>query len=215
MTFLRPYLVIMGVAMLSTSVSGAAIPSAATHVFSTIDLNHTTAWNATASNTSIATPTATLVILSSPTTTAALTGSCDKSYWVNHLTFEVTLDEFIAYYHAKNLSCISDWLWSSDGCTLAPDKPFGVSFYNACVRHDFGYAGFSTLCALSPDMRQRIDRGFSHDLEDICAEKNWFLRPICGWLKQAYYDGVRAFGNVFSEECDTDHSKRSRGIMKP
>lgn len=143
--------------------------------------------------------------LSAPT---GSTESCDSSYWVNHLVFDVTLDDFIEYRNADNLSCISDWNWSSDGCSASPDELYASDFHDACLRHDFAYGGFSNLCMLDHDMRERVDRNFADDLEAQCEVMEGLDNLLCELARHTYYDAVRASGRLFAPECDPGHRRR-------
>lgn len=66
------------------------------------------------------------------------------------------------------------------------------------------------MCVLDSDMRKRVDKNFSHDLEEVCEKLGWWDGLWCTTAKQTYYDGVRALGRLFASKCDKDHSKRSQ-----
>ncbi|WP_086825330.1 phospholipase [Allokutzneria sp. NRRL B-24872] len=79
--------------------------------------------------------------------------------------------------------------WSTDGCTLAPDRPFGFQVLPACHRHDFGYGNFTWQGRFDSANRLRIDNKFRDDMYLICGG-NWGCRRVA----DIYYYAVRAFG---------------------
>ncbi|TCP41109.1 phospholipase A2-like protein [Tamaricihabitans halophyticus] len=79
--------------------------------------------------------------------------------------------------------------WSSDGCSAAPDNPFGFQFTPACHRHDFGYRNYKRQQRFNADTRLRLDDRFHADLKQICAGNR-----ICLGTAWTYYQAVRKFG---------------------
>jgi hypothetical protein len=94
--------------------------------------------------------------------------------------------------------------WSTDGCSA----PLGLGsgpydFYNACLRHDFGYRN---LKRIETQFRQdswrwrnkaNVDTIFARDMDDRCREFNWFSRQPCFVFADGYEGAVRAFGGGF------------------
>jgi hypothetical protein len=80
--------------------------------------------------------------------------------------------------------------WSSDGCSNAPDNPFGFNFVRACYRHDFGYRNYKKQARFTETNRARIDSKFKSDLYEICGG-HWG----CNRIADVYYAAVREFGN--------------------
>lgn len=80
--------------------------------------------------------------------------------------------------------------WSSDGCTSAPDYPFGYNFLIACHRHDFGYRNYKRQGRFNEATRQQLDNMFHWDLQNICGGSWW-----CNVTADTYYSAVRDFGN--------------------
>lgn len=68
--------------------------------------------------------------------------------------------------------------FTSDGCTLWPDGPWG----GCCVAHDYAYWKGGTA-----KMRKQADK----DLRDCVAARGY---PVIGWVM---YVGVRLFGSVY------------------
>ncbi|SDM91856.1 phospholipase [Allokutzneria albata] len=79
--------------------------------------------------------------------------------------------------------------WSTDGCTSAPDSPFGFELLPACHRHDFGYRNYKRQQRFDPASRSRIDENFRADMYTRCGS-NWACRRIA----DIYYYAVRTFG---------------------
>ncbi|RJQ82923.1 phospholipase [Pseudonocardiaceae bacterium YIM PH 21723] len=82
--------------------------------------------------------------------------------------------------------------WTSDGCTLAPDRPLGFNFLPACLRHDFGYGNYKRQGRFDEDVRKDIDDNFRDDLYDICHGN-----LACVLVANIYYAAVRAFGGAY------------------
>jgi hypothetical protein len=80
--------------------------------------------------------------------------------------------------------------WTSDGCSAAPDNPFGFDFVRACHRHDFGYRNYKRQSRFTEANRHTIDDRFKTDMYSIC-NGNW----ACNRFADIYYAAVRQFGN--------------------
>jgi hypothetical protein len=79
--------------------------------------------------------------------------------------------------------------WSSDGCSNAPDNPFGFNLVRACYRHDFGYRNYKRQGRFSESNRLTIDNNFKDDMYEVC-NGNW----ACNRFADTYYLAVRQFG---------------------
>lgn len=87
--------------------------------------------------------------------------------------------------------------WASDGCTSAPDNPFGFDFVKACYRHDFGYRNYKKQSRFTEPNRLTIDNKFKADMYEICAG-NW----ACNRVADIYYAAVREFGDNLASAKD-------------
>jgi hypothetical protein len=97
--------------------------------------------------------------------------------------------------------------WSSDACSLGPLKrwgqaPFGYPFYEACIRHDFGYRNYSGQRRCNRANRKLIDQNFLFDLNTYVCKKG---QTRCFNMAKIYYHGVRklashACKNVLGQE---------------
>jgi hypothetical protein len=91
------------------------------------------------------------------------------------------------------------FLWSSDGCSKAPDKPQGFNFLPGCYRHDFGYRNYKKQGRFSEANRAKIDQNLKDDLYDVCAKYHGlksFLGVECRRIADLYFEAVRAFGSL-------------------
>jgi hypothetical protein len=79
--------------------------------------------------------------------------------------------------------------WSSDGCSNAPDNPFGFNLVRACYRHDFGYRNYKRQDRFTESNRLTIDNNFKDDMYEVC-NGNW----ACNRFADTYYLAVRQFG---------------------
>ena len=79
--------------------------------------------------------------------------------------------------------------WSSDGCSNAPDNPFGFNLVKACYRHDFGYRNYKRQGRFTESSRLTIDNNFKDDMYEVC-NGNW----ACNRFADTYYLAVRQFG---------------------
>ena len=85
------------------------------------------------------------------------------------------------------------FVWSTDHCTGAPERPLGFDFRLPCARHDFGYRNYRAAGTLAQH-RGRLDRAFRQDLNRTCGRYRLVLRPVCRGLAWTYYRAVRRYG---------------------
>jgi hypothetical protein len=91
------------------------------------------------------------------------------------------------------------FVWTSDGCSKAPDKPQGFDFLPGCYRHDFGYRNYKQQGRFTEDNREKIDNNLKKDLYDVCAKYHGlesFLGVECRGIADLYFDAVRTFGSL-------------------
>ncbi|UGQ09525.1 phospholipase [Yinghuangia sp. ASG 101] len=106
----------------------------------------------------------------------------------DRLLFTETLPSFVAIRASADRPADVDW--SSDGCSNAPDAPFGYDFTKACWRHDFGYRNYKAQNRFTEDARLRIDNRFRDDMNTLCGS-----RSLCRATASLYYEAVREFGS--------------------
>lgn len=77
---------------------------------------------------------------SNPSDGTCFTTKPANQKYIDFMCFEKDLKAFTEE-RQKQMSnpSYNCWDWTSDGCTSAPDKPFGHDFKAACERHDFCY----------------------------------------------------------------------------
>ncbi|KAG5978015.1 hypothetical protein E4U55_006415 [Claviceps digitariae] len=121
----------------------------------------------------------------------AATAAADMVFdQTDHLMFDILLPDFVTHRDQR----IPSWLdWWSDGCTDAPDNPFGFRYTPACWRHDFGYDNFRQQRRFTKDNKGRIDINFRDDMMYIC-DNNGKARGPCKTLARLYYFAVSKFG---------------------
>ncbi|MBB6173020.1 hypothetical protein HNR23_003080 [Nocardiopsis mwathae] len=88
--------------------------------------------------------------------------------------------------------------WSSDSCTMAPNRPLGYDFDPGCKRHDFGYRNYKLQVRFTEPNRLKIDDKFRDDLYGQCGG-DW----LCRGIADIYYHAVRQFGGF---ETTTDEA---------
>ncbi|KAG6105812.1 hypothetical protein E4U14_004919 [Claviceps sp. LM454 group G7] len=115
----------------------------------------------------------------------------DKPFVTDLILFNIDLPKFV---EDRNLQRPKYLVWTSDGCTDAPDNPFGFNYEPACYRHDFGYNNFRPQHRFTKENKKRIDDNFKDDLHYQCRGVSgaW----ACRALANAYYFAVRAFGGT-------------------
>lgn len=100
-----------------------------------------------------------------------------------------------------------DFDWSTDNCTVAPDKPLGFDFVRPCQRHDFGYRNYRAAGLFAAN-KARLDSAFHADLKRRCAGYAAALRPACLSLAWTYYEAVHLFGSLASvTSADLDRAR--------
>lgn len=81
--------------------------------------------------------------------------------------------------------------WSTNGCTVVPDRVWGVfNFNHACDHHDGCYGGQWAS-------RYGCDAEMWYDMNSTCNEMwSWWhpSRGACKVVRDTYYAGVRALG---------------------
>lgn len=114
----------------------------------------------------------------------------------DRLLFSATLAEFIAAHDAQSPPELD---WSTDGCTSAPDNPFGFDFEPACVRHDFGYRNYKAQGRFEDaGAKASIDSNFRDDLYGQCAAEDSL--DLCEVTADVYYEAVVLFGREREQE---------------
>ena len=138
-------------------------------------------------------------IMAMPTSTSSETTSelvsrqsaNTKMLKTNDLMWSYSMTTFLSRRKSKNPSYL---IWTSDGCTKSPDKPFGWSFVKACYRHDFGYRNYKKQSRFNTTNKKRIDNKFRDDLYNVCdAEASNYTRRQCKVLADEYYHIMKAF----------------------
>lgn len=123
----------------------------------------------------------------------------------DRLLFRVSLSEFIAAHNAQSPPELD---WSTDGCSNAPDNPFGFDFAPACWRHDFGYRNYKAQGRFEGAGKAAIDSNFRDDLYDQCAASSSVAveeevgddddgveaQGLCEVTADIYYKAVVLFG---------------------
>ncbi|KAG5987371.1 hypothetical protein E4U52_007663 [Claviceps spartinae] len=115
----------------------------------------------------------------------------DKPFVTDLILFNIDLPKFV---EDRNLQRPKYLVWTSDGCTDAPDNPFGFNYEPACYRHDFGYNNYRPQQRFTKENKKRIDDNFKDDLHYQCRGVSgaW----ACRALANVYYFAVRAFGGT-------------------
>jgi hypothetical protein len=119
---------------------------------------------------------------------AAADTDTDIRATTDRLMFTESLGEFARVRGSADRPAELDW--SSDGCTMAPDRPLGHDFTKACWRHDFGYRNYKAQLRFDEDARLRIDQKFRSDMYDLCGKS-----ALCRLTADTYYQAVRRFGS--------------------
>jgi hypothetical protein len=76
------------------------------------------------------------------------------------------MSEFQDARNAQSPSCFD---WSSDACTLSPDRPLDFDFIPPCQRHDFGNANFKANGQWNLANKASTDWRYRTDMFDVCA----------------------------------------------
>lgn len=117
---------------------------------------------------------------------AAAAPEPDPRRTTDRLLFATDLPGFLA---VRDSADRPELAWESDGCTYAPDRPFGYRVLEACYRHDFGYRNYRLQERFTEATRRRIDQLFLADMNLICGRD-----LLCRGTAQVYYRAVRRFG---------------------
>ncbi|KAF2819077.1 hypothetical protein CC86DRAFT_243438, partial [Ophiobolus disseminans] len=112
----------------------------------------------------------------------------------DHYLFNVTIDQFIAARNAQDGTSMG-LNWTSNGCSVAPDDPFGFDFLKACTRHDFGYRNYKQQRRCESAHKKVLDLNFRNDMYTQCAkERDERTRDACENVAALYYSSVKIFG---------------------
>jgi hypothetical protein len=90
-----------------------------------------------------------------------------------------------------------DFDWSTDYCTVSPQRPLGFNFAIACWHHDFGYRNYKALGRFAAN-KDRVDDTFYADLKRVCTGYADVTRPTCYSLAWIYYEAVHVFGSLIA-----------------
>ena len=85
--------------------------------------------------------------------------------------------------------------WSTDHCSVSPEKPLGFDFTLACWRHDFGYRNYRAAGTFGAN-RDRVDDTFHADMKRVCAQQRPVFRAACYSVAWTYYQAVHVFGGL-------------------
>jgi hypothetical protein len=111
------------------------------------------------------------------------------------LIFSTTLSKFLYIKAFRPQSSSLDW--TDDGCSNSPDEPLGFNFLPSCQRHDFAYRNFKTQNRFTEKERERIDKNFLTDLENMCGEERApRKKKSCKKVAEFYYGTVRRLGGL-------------------
>ena len=91
--------------------------------------------------------------------------------------------------------------WSTDYCSVSPDKPLGFNFMSPCARHDFGYRNYRAAGQFSAN-KSRVDSAFHADLLRVCHAYAAVVRPACDALAATYFEAVHLFGSLVVSDTD-------------
>jgi len=98
--------------------------------------------------------------------------------------------------------------WSTDDCSVSPERPLGFDFTNACRHHDFGYRNYQDAGAF-PANKARVDDTFYADMKRVCVRQRVFVRGACYTVAWTYYQAVHLFGSVASvRQADLDRAAK-------
>jgi hypothetical protein len=87
--------------------------------------------------------------------------------------------------------------WSTDGCSapVVGSRGLTFDFYEACLRHDFGYRNLEALGRFDAARRLRVDERFLDDMRASCARRRpGLVRSRCRDWALLFYVAVRRFG---------------------
>ncbi|KAI0477066.1 family 35 glycosyl hydrolase [Xylariaceae sp. FL0804] len=82
-------------------------------------------------------------------------------------------------------------IWTNDGCSHAPDHPFGFDFAVCCRRHDFSYDNYKKQGRWNEDTRKGLDLHFKGDMLEMWLFKQMVLSlGFLGLVARASNDGL-------------------------
>ncbi|KAG5919134.1 hypothetical protein E4U42_006597 [Claviceps africana] len=116
---------------------------------------------------------------------------------VNHLLWEISLEDFIAHKTARDPYYLD---WTSDGCTYVIDNPLHFHYTPACNRHDFAYQNFRLEGRFNIPNKDSIDSKFEDDLMYVCDQQHGIKRRVCKALARIYWVAVSTFGGPDASE---------------
>jgi hypothetical protein len=101
------------------------------------------------------------------------------------------MSDFQTARKAKSPSCFD---WSSDACTLGPDRPLDINFIPSCQRHDFGDTNFRAEGQWNSVNKEKTDGRFRADMLDVCAAheglENMAKKALCKVFADQYATAV-------------------------
>lgn len=108
---------------------------------------------------------------------------------------EEDLAAFLAYRDSPERDPRLDY--STDGCSAPLVGSSGASFdfYQACLRHDFGYRNYDRL-GIFAERRSAVDERFLADMRDHCGARPASDRGRCFAWARLFYEAVRNFGGL-------------------
>ena len=111
----------------------------------------------------------------------------------DRLLYSVTMEDFQEEKHSPNHSVDLDW--RDNGCTSAPDKPFGYNFLPSCQRHDFCYLNYRKQGRYEK-LKPQCDDNFQWDMYNECGKTPKKARH-CRSVARMYHWAVKAFGDNY------------------
>lgn len=117
------------------------------------------------------------------------------------LLYEMTMEEFQAQRTSLFHNPLLDW--RNNGCTSAPDKPFGYNFIPSCQRHDFCYLNYRRQDRYKK-LKSRYDDNFREDMFNECAKLEGIRSGHCRSVANVYH-WVSRLGDVCIEGPSTYH----------
>ncbi len=148
------------------------------------------------------------VVPTAQSAAAASSEAVADMHYVEHLMFDISLNQFSAIAHARigrEGSSGDTWFdWTTDLCSapLVGNTGRSFNFTEACRRHDFGYRNAHLLerryraeaSYWNGPNRKRIDRQFLADAKAHCATRWFFDRPSCYSWAYTFYSAIRVAG---------------------
>ena len=113
----------------------------------------------------------------------------------DRLLYGVTMEEFQSQRTSPLHSPELDW--RNNGCTSAPDKPFGYDFLPSCQRHDFCYLNYRKQGRFE-ELKPSCDDNFQRDMYRECGKYQGTKSKHCKSVARMYHWAVQRFGNNYS-----------------